>query len=205
MCVEESLSTFFNNIYIEPPENSTVTLDPDIYNIPENYTCSIAGFDIKNVNVEDDSAGDIIQVFTRKNEDGNWEVTADFMEEGGEENWLVQMLCFYDNQEKILDYDDSLTHLDIFDVSSGAYRTNISSSEYACGVAGMHAISGNVNEDGTGDIIRVYTYMYDGRWWVFADFRSHGTHEKWDIDLICAHRSVIGISPSQWRGEWIKR
>ena len=205
MCVEKSLSTFYSSIYIRPPESMTVTLDPTAYPIPENYTCSIAGFDIKNVNVEDDSAGDIIQVFTRKNEDGEWEVTADYMEEGGEENWLVQMMCFYDNQEKILDYDDSLTHLDIFDVSAGAYRTNISSSEYACGVAGMHAISGEVKEGGDGDIIRVYTYMYDGRWWVYADFRSEHQHEKWDIDLICAHRSVVGISPSQWRGEWIKR
>lgn len=205
MCVEKNLSQFYTNIYIRPSSGKTVTLEPSTYPIPENYTCSIAGYDIKDVNVEDDSTGDIIQVFTRKNEDGEWDVTADFMEEGGEENWLVQLLCFYDNQEKILDYDDPLTEVDIFDIASGGYRTNVSSDNYACGVAGMHAISGNVNEDGTGDIIRVYTYMNSGRWWVFADFRSHGQNEKWDIDLICAHRSVVGMNPSNWQGEWIKR
>ncbi|MFO8035005.1 MAG: SH3 domain-containing protein [Anaerolineales bacterium] len=206
MCVESGLSEFYSNVYIQPQSGNTVELNPSMYDIPENYTCSIAGYDVKDVDIPEATTGDIIQVFTRKNEDGAWEVTADFLDSGrGLENWLVQLLCFYDNQGKILDYDDPETDLDIFAPEFGGYRTDISSNDYACGIAGMHAISGDVQEDNNGDIIRAYTYMYDGRWWVFADFRTHHENEKWDIDLICAHRSVVGIDPTYWLGEWIKR
>lgn len=207
MCVDKSMSKFISDISVRPSgTNNYLYLDAGTYNIPPEYTCSIAGYDVKNVNVEDDSAGDIIQVFTRKDEDGEWIVTADFMEEGGDESWLVQMLCFYDNQEKVLDYDDPLIQsIDIFDVEHGGYQTQISSSQYACGVAGMRAIDGEVNEDHTGDIIRVYPYEHSGKWWLFADFRSEDQHEKWDIDLMCIDRSVVDIDMNQWRGEWIKR
>ena len=203
MCADKDHSRFFSDIYVKPPTNPTVSLNPAIYDIPDDFTCTIAGYDIKNVNVEDDSAGDIIQVFTRK-VDEEWQVTADFMEEGGDESWIVQMMCFYDNQSAVLTYDDPVTNLSPFSMETGGYQTSISASEYACGVAGMHALDGNVNEDHIGDIMRVFTFHDNTRWHVFADFRSHGQDEMWDIDLICVKRSVADIQMNQWFGGWIE-
>jgi len=204
MCADKNNSRFFSDIYIKPPINPTVSLNPSIYDIPEEYTCTIAGYDIKNVNVEDDSAGDIIQAYARKNSDGEWQVTADFMEEDGDESWIVQMMCFYDNQSVVLTYDDPVTNLPPFSLETGGYQTNISSNEYVCGIAGMHALDGNVNENDNGDIIRVFTYHDNVRWHVFADFRTHGQNEMWDIDLICIKRSAAQIQMNQWFGAWIE-
>lgn len=205
MCADKNNSRFFSDIYIKPPINPTVSLNPAIYDIPEDYTCTIAGYDVKNVNVEDDSAGDIVQVYTRKDSDGEWQVTADFMEEDGDESWIVQMMCFYDNQSVVLTYDDPQTNLPPFSMETGGYQTNISANDYVCGIAGMHALDGNVNEDNIGDIIRVFTFHDNVRWHVFADFRSHGQNEMWDIDLICVKRSVALIQMEQWFGSWITR
>ena len=200
MCADKNNSQFISNIYVKPPSASTVSLAA--YNIDENYTCTIAGYDIKNVNVEDDSAGDIIQVFTWKDEDGEWQVTADFMEEGGDESWIVQMMCFYDNQSVVLTYEDLVSIPPPCSIETGGCPTGISAGEYVCGIAGMHALDGNVNEDHIGDIIRVFTYHDNSNWHVFADFRSHGQDEMWDIDLICVKRSVAQVQMSQWFGSW---
>ena len=202
MCADIANSRFFSDIYIKPDSGATKTLNPNVYDIPDDYTCTIAGYDVKNVNVEDDTAGDIIQVFTRKDEDGKWQVTADFMEEGGDESWIVQMMCFYDNQSVVLTYDDLVTNLPPFSVETGGAHPNISANEYVCGIAGMHALDGNVNEDHIGDIMRIFTYHDNVKWHVFADFRTHGTDEMWDIDLICVKRSVAQVQMSQWFGSW---
>ena len=206
LCADKNNSKFFSDIYLKPKVNNTVSLNPSYYEIPGDYTCTIAGYDVKNVNIEDDSAGDIIQVFTRKDNDGEWQVTADFLDEGGDESWIVQMMCFYDNQSVILDYDDAvIKNIPPFSSDSGAYQTSINSSEYACGIAGMHALSGNVNENNIGDIFRVYTYQKNGKWHIFADFRTHGQNEMWDIDLMCIHQSVVSINMNQWPENWINR
>ncbi|HDD54654.1 MAG TPA: hypothetical protein ENG59_00235 [Chloroflexi bacterium] len=203
MCADKNNSRFFSDIFIKPQSNSTVSINPTIYDIPSEYTCIIAGYDIKNVDVQENSAGDIIQVFTRKDEDGVWEVTADFREHGsGEESWIVQTMCFYDNQSVVLTYDDPQTNLPPFSIETGGYQTNISSNDYVCGIAGMHALDGDVNENDNGDIIRVFTYHDNTRWHVFADFRSHHQNEMWDIDLICVKRSVAQIQINQWFGSW---
>jgi len=86
MCADKNNSKFFSDIYLKPKVNNTVALNPSYYEIPGDYTCTIAGYDVKNVNIEDDSAGDIIQVFTRKDYDGEWHVTEDFLDEGGDES-----------------------------------------------------------------------------------------------------------------------
>jgi len=205
MCADKNNSKFFSDIYIKPQTSATVSLNPTLYDIPSEYTCVIAGYDAKNVDVQESGAGDIIQVFTRKDEDGVWQVTADFREHGSaEESWIVQMMCFYDNKSVVLTYDDPATNLPPFSLETGGYQTNISASEYACGIAGMHALDGDVNENDTGDIMRVFTWHNNSKWFVFADFRSHHQNEMWDIDLVCVKRSVAQINMSQWFGSWIE-
>jgi PKD repeat protein len=203
MCADKNNSKFISDIYIKPQSSSTVSINPTIYDIPSEYTCIIAGYDIKNTDVQENGAGDIIQVFARKDEDGVWQVTADFREHGGGvESWIVQMLCFYDNQSVVLTYDDPATNLAPFSIETGGYQTNISANDYACGIAGMHALDGDVNENDIGDIMRVFTYHNNSKWFVFADFRSHYQDEMWDIDLICVKRSVAQIQMNQWFGSW---
>ena len=206
MCADKNHSRFFSDIYIKPETNMTVTLNPAIYDIPEDYTCVISGYDVRNMDIQENSAGDIIKVFTRKNSDGEWQVTADFRDHGGDESWIVQMMCFYDNQSVILNYDDAVvSSIPPFSQETGGYQTTIDSSNYACGVVGMSALSGDINEDNVGNIIQVYTYYKNNKWNIYADFRSHNQDEIWDIDLMCIHKSVVDIQMNQWPQDWVHR
>ncbi|MGB2955366.1 MAG: PKD domain-containing protein [Anaerolineales bacterium] len=206
MCADKVHSRFFSDIYIKPETNMTVTLNPAIYDIPENYTCVISGYDVRNTDIQENSAGDIIKVFTRKNSDGEWQVTADFRDHGGDESWIVQMMCFYDNQSVIMNYDDAVvSSIPPFSQETGGYQTTIDSNNYACGIVGMSALSGDINEDHIGNIIQVYTYYKNNKWNIYADFRSHNQDEIWDIDLMCIHRSVVDIQMNQWTNDWVHR
>jgi PKD repeat protein len=199
MCADKNNSKFFSDIYIKPESNATVSLNPSYYDIPSEYTCVIAGYDAKNVDVQENGAGDIIQVYTLKDEDGVWQVTADFRNHGSaEESWIVQTMCFYDNKSVVLTYDDPATNLMPFNKETGGYQTNISANEYACGIAGMRALDGDIQENDIGHIIRVYTFHDNVRWHVYADFRSHHQDEMWDIDLVCIKRSAAQINMNQW-------
>ncbi|MCB1032670.1 MAG: hypothetical protein KDD47_02420, partial [Acidobacteria bacterium] len=71
-------------------------------------------------------------------------------------------------------------------------NTFISESRYACGVVGVAALDGDINEDDAGDILQAYAYPASGSWWIRADFRSHrGDHETWNVTLLCADKSQV--------------
>lgn len=213
MCVEKELS-FFDRIHIDQGlDGNTKIFEPSIEGVSRNHTrCIIAGFDIRGVDMDEKNTGDIIQVFTRPIESeeeelqGKWEVTADFLEEDGDESWFVDVLCFYDHPGKpdqILVYDE-VGSFEYLSVENGPYQTEVNASEYACGVAGMEALAGEMGED-YGDIFQVYTYTNQGKWWIYPDFRSENTHEKWNIDLVCVNRSMVDMTLDDWKGKnWIR-
>ncbi len=74
----------------------------------------------------------------------------------------------------------------------------VSSGQYVCGVIGMEALSGDIQESGTGDILKAYLFrqyspaLGKEGWWLDADFRSHNTHEKWSVDILCLNRKSEG-------------
>lgn len=196
MCVDKSQSMFIKGIRLWPKSvSNTVYLNPQTYSIPESYTCGIAGFDVTNVQIEDDSIEDFIQVYARRDEDFEWRVVADYHDESGDESWMVQMLCFYNNQEKILKRT-------LGPFEEGIYNTQIPIAEYACGVSGFHAMNGKLKKGGNEDIIRVLTYHNHNTWWVLADYTSVNPHEKWKVDLTCVDRSVAEIDTYDYLWNW---
>lgn len=70
--------------------------------------------------------------------------------------------------------------------------------KYVCGVIGMEALSGDIEENGTGDIIKAYLFrqyspaLGKEGWWLEADFRSHYTNEIWNVDILCLNRKSEG-------------
>ncbi|WP_322506888.1 hypothetical protein, partial [Anaerolinea sp.] len=70
--------------------------------------------------------------------------------------------------------------------------------KYVCGVIGMEALSGDIQENGTGDILKAYLFrqyspaLGKEGWWLDADFRSHNTNEKWSVDILCLNRKSEG-------------
>ena len=70
------------------------------------------------------------------------------------------------------------------------HNTGILASDYDCGLVGMAALEGDINENDPGHILRAYTHTREGRWWIRADFRSHYDHENWDVNMLCVPRPV---------------
>jgi hypothetical protein len=69
----------------------------------------------------------------------------------------------------------------------------------------MAGLYGDIQENDDGDILQAYTYIgSNNNWHIKADFRTHGTHERWDITLLCANRSAAVIE-GDWTDGWVKR
>jgi hypothetical protein len=78
------------------------------------------------------------------------------------------------------------------------YDTSISTSDYECGIAGMAARDGDINEDDDGDIIQTYLYKKSDTWWIRADFRTHHDGESWDIDVLCVKKTMPVLRSEFW-------
>jgi PKD repeat protein len=197
MCVDRNSSSFIENIEFTPTEsNQTVDLS-DYAEIPDNFTCMIAGYDLQNGNIENEQKGDILKAFTRKVGD-EWIITADFMDKGDQEEWELQVLCFYDNPSVILRKE--IPNL------SARYEptTGISSNQYACGVSGMEIENARIEIMEEGSIIRAFTYHYGGDWKVYVDFLTKGSElERWNVELLCVKRSVANIDMNRWGPGWV--
>jgi PKD repeat protein len=175
------------------------TLDTPINILPERY-CGVVGMAAWDGDIEESGSGEhIIKTYVQKNSSsGNWEAVADFRTQGTEETWTLDLLCVYDNPAVFL-------HKEFTAMPGGtAFDTSVRSADYACGIAGMAGLHGDIDADGSGRIMRVYPFIgTNGNWWVMADFRSSGVHEVWDIDLLCASRSAATLQGS-WTGEWAR-
>jgi PKD repeat protein len=72
------------------------------------------------------------------------------------------------------------------------FNTYISSSTYECGIISMAALDGDINENGTGNIVYAFMAEEGHTWWINADFRTHENHETWSIGVMCLDRSQSG-------------
>ncbi|MBD2681496.1 MULTISPECIES: hypothetical protein [Nostoc] len=65
------------------------------------------------------------------------------------------------------------------------FKTDYSTSRWICSIAGFNSGSGDINEGGVGEIIKVYTYPNsDGWWYIRGDFYSHNKDENWTVWLM---------------------
>ncbi len=86
-----------------------------------------------------------------------------------------------------------------FDLAKGGDQkdTGISYDRYVCGIIGMSAANGDIQEDDAGDILKAYLFrqyspaIRKDSWWLTADFRTHSDRkERWHIDLLCLDRKT---------------
>ena len=80
-----------------------------------------------------------------------------------------------------------------------SYYTGIDATVYDCGVAGMAARSGDINENDSGDIIQTYLFKENNHWKIRGDFRTHNNQESWDFDLLCLKKSALPVSRFEYR------
>jgi PKD repeat protein len=189
---------FYRRVHVDPAVRETIDLE--YLNIPEGYYCGVVGMGAWNGDIYEDGTGPyILKAYVQKNAGtGIWELTANFRTHGDvEETWDVDLLCVYDNPNVI-------RHEHIYQIfGKDDYLTGLHSSEYACGIVGMAALNGDIQENDAGNIFLAYTYIgADGYWYIQPDFRSHNTNEFWDIDMLCARSSSVNLV-GDWSHGWV--
>jgi PKD repeat protein len=202
MCMNRSVSDtyeFHRRIRVDPEFEDTVDL-ADL-GIPAERTCGVVGIAAWNGDIDESGSGDhLMTAFAQRNAGtGNWELRANFYSEPDhDEYWDVDLLCVYDNPNVFLRHE-------IYNQMGGrAYNTGISSLDYACGIIGMASANGDINEGGTGSILRAYTYIGAGQnWHVMADFRTHIVEEQWNLSLLCVRRTSADLY-GNWAEGWVR-
>lgn len=156
------------------------------------YDCGIVGMATLGGDIHEDDAGNILQIYMyRNNETSTWWIRADFRTEDQHENWTIHTMCIDKRKAEPGAYflTDFVTESKFSNLGDNVDQdTTISTDAYYCGIVGMAALDGDINEDDTGDIIRTFTYRNNGTWWLRADFHTHDDHENWNINLLCVER-----------------
>ncbi len=129
-----------------------------------------------------------------------WQVVVDFITHGShEERWNVNVLCL--KRDSYPPLEKPMFKFETYSaVSPPQHRisTTISSSDYLCGVAGVKAEWGDVNEHGSVDpILHTFTSMGAGVpvWMVFVDVATEGREENWTVNVLCVDREFVKREP----------
>lgn len=75
-------------------------------------------------------------------------------------------------------------------------NTGYKLSEWNAIVGGFSTSAGDINEDGSGNIISCYMYKAtatgatEPTWHISADFRSHNTHETWSVNVMFIRKEM---------------
>lgn len=147
-----------------------------------DYECGLAGVAVRDGDVQESGGGTIIQSYLTTS-NGHFNFQADFRTHNDSESWDFDLLCLKKSVYTVSRFQ--YTNLgDNFN-----YNTGLSTSTYECGIGGMAALDGDVEENSSGDIIEAYMYPSGGSWWIRGNFRSHNNHESWNIDALCVNKS----------------
>ena len=145
------------------------------------YECSIGGFAAIDGDTNEDGSGDIVQTYLYP-VNNHWMIRGDWRTHNNHESWDFDLLCL-----KKSDYPVSRFEWNNLG-GNVTYNTGLSTTTYECGVSGMAALDGDINESGSADIIQSYMYRSLGTWRIRADFHSHNDGESWDIDAMCVEK-----------------
>lgn len=145
------------------------------------YECGVGGMAALDGDIEEHNTGDILQAYLFPS-GGTWWFRGDFRTHNNQETWNMHALCV--NRA----HPVSRHEFNNLGDNVNGYDTFISSSAYECGVAGVAALNGDINEDDSGPIIQSYLFSSGGTWRIRADFRTHNNSETWDIDVLCIQR-----------------
>lgn len=85
-----------------------------------------------------------------------------------------------------------------YNVNAGNTNTTYLVSEYQAAIIGFRALGGDIYENGKTNPIQVYMFKSGTVWAIGCDFASHGSHEKWQVDIMYISNKFAGRVESSW-------
>jgi hypothetical protein len=153
------------------------------------YYCGIIGMAALDGDIQESDVRDIIVQAYMDGSESKWKIVAEFATHRVNEKWNFNVLCLSRGStlasEKPAFITQTLYNLSGTDHEMG---TGISFADYLCGVTGMSAERGDIEEYDSRDIIRVFMHPQDGIWYWYANFATHHKDEDWRGDILCINR-----------------
>ncbi len=194
-------------LFLRDYSNLGDNVDLDTGYRTDDYVCGIVGFQALDGDINENDDGTILRMFMYRKW-GRWRLRADFRTHNDHENWgRVSVLCASTSVAQVGHPSASSTRQIVLKEipglpSNGWSNTGISDALYACGIVGMEAYDGDIQEDDSGDILQTYAYRAGGTWRLRTDFRTHKDHENWNIKLLCIRRPAAVIAEPQTASEY---
>ncbi|MCB1032669.1 MAG: hypothetical protein KDD47_02415 [Acidobacteria bacterium] len=186
-------------LFFQTYTNRGDNVDYDTGYSTASYVCGIVGYEALDGDINENGSGTILRMYMYPSL-GRWRIRADFRTHHDNENWnRIDVLCARTSVATIGTPSTSSSK-DVFLkeyfglASNGFFNTGISTSSFVCGLVGMEAYDGDIEEHGKGDILQAYAYRQSGTWWIRSDFRTHNNHENWNMKLLC-----IKSGPASWQ------
>ena len=181
MCIARSQAAAFQ--YYEF-SNLGDNVDADTGIPAHDYLCGVIGMAALGGDINEKHGGDILRAYTYT-QSGTWWLRGDFRTHNRHESWNLNLLCLRRTHLQGFRYQE---YRDLGD--DVQYNTGTSALEYRCGIVGIEALDGDINENDPGDILRTFTYTEGGTWWIRADFRTHTDHENWNVNVLCVSAEI---------------
>ncbi len=188
-------------LFLKTFTNLGDNIDHDTGFSTSSWVCGIVGFQALDGDINENGAGTILRMYMRQ-QYGRWRIRGDFRSHHDHENWgRIDVLCASTSVATIGSPTTSSAKQIFLKeynglASNGFFNTGISEANFVCGVVGMEAYDGDIEEHGSGDIIQAYAYRQSGTWRIRTDFRTHKNHENWNIKLLCIDRPVASFAVS---------
>ncbi len=147
-----------------------------------DYECGVAGFAALDADIQENNAGDIILTYLTK-ANSHFNFRGEFRTHNNHESWDFDLLCLKKSVYSVSRFEYKNKGDNV------AFNTGLSTSTYECGLGGMAARDGDIQENDTGNILMSYMYRSGGQWWMRGEFRTHNNHESWDMDALCVNKS----------------
>lgn len=127
-----------------------------------------------------------------------WTIQVDFATHGDfEETWNVNVLCL--NRGTHLVTERPLFKAETLYLESAVahqYTTGHRMAEYQCGVVGVSAERGDIQEYHTQSVVLEARMVPVGdTWQLRAEFATHGEDEDWRVDLLCINTDYVQPGP----------
>jgi streptogrisin C len=146
-----------------------------------DYECSVAGIAARDADIQENDAGTIIASYLYK-QNNHWRIRGEFRTHNNHESWDFDLLCLKRSAYPV-------TRLEYRNMGDNpSFNTFMSTTAYLCGISGLAAWDGDIQENNTGTIMKSYIYPNGSTWWINAEFRTHNNSESWDLDAMCVER-----------------
>jgi len=179
-----------------PPLSGGSTLDTGVSAM--EYDCGVFGIAALNGDIKEGGAVNPVRAYLFV-QGANWFLDADFASHNRHETWQVNILCL-SGEIATIGYEKGIPFFfqEYQDLGDNVnLDTGIRVQDFVCGIVGFDARDGDINENGTGDILQTYLYQANGSWFIRADFRTHNNHENWDVTLLCADSEIASANGLQ--------